>query len=482
MEKLFQKALFCLVIANFIFIPLYPKFPLLNIKETFVAIRIEDLLIGLTLGLGGCYLLISRKWKELINDTLFQIILVFFAITFISLFSGIFLTHTVISWKLGLLHFMRRIELMLLLPIVYFALNSKKKILMILSLLSVVIFLVNLYALGQQYLDWPVISTTNSEFSKGLILRLTPEARVNSSFAGHYDLAVFLAMALVLFSSLFFAFGKKIKTWISMVGLLSLGVLILTAARVSFVACAIGIFLSLIFNKKKKLMGLFLIILLFVLIYPSKLRDRLVSTVTVNILHLGQRYTAQTSDQRLRSMVNIPTLAVKTSSNSASSSTFASPSGQQASDISPGEPIDTTQLGVYRSFSIRLNLEWPRAILGFLKNPLLGTGYSSLIITTTKDRYDAIATDNDFLRSLGEVGILGTFAFGLIIIELLKRLKKGFKSSDKLIKYMSTGLFVVILSFLMNATFIDVFEASKVASLFWMMMGLGLATLSLKND
>src|SRR5205814_2283829 len=45
-----------------------------------------------------------------------------------------------------------------------------------------------------------------------------------------------------------------------------------------------------------------------------------------------------------------------------------------------------------RSTSIRLNVEWPRAVRALTKNPLLGTGYSSI----------TLATDNDYLRALGE--------------------------------------------------------------------------------
>ncbi len=196
------------------------------------------------------------------------------------------------------------------------------------------------------------------------------------------------------------------------------------------------------------------------------------STVTVNLFHQGLRYQGQTEDQRARSKINIPTLAIQTSSKSASTSTFASSSGKVATDITPGEPINTTQLGVYRSFEIRLNLEWPRAITAFEKNPFLGTGYSSL----------DIATDNDFLRSLGEVGLLGTLAFILIFVEAGKRVYKNFKSEDKFTKYFSAGIYSIIIAFLINGTFIDVFEASKVASLFWMLIGLNLAELNFRNE
>ncbi|KKQ78687.1 MAG: Cysteine synthase [Candidatus Daviesbacteria bacterium GW2011_GWF2_38_6] len=150
--------------------------------------------------------------------------------------------------------------------------------------------------------------------------------------------------------------------------------------------------------------------------------------------------------------------------------TSATGSAGIASDITPGEPIDTTQLGVYRSFSIRLNLEWPRAITAFLKNPFLGTGYSSL----------GIATDNDFLRSLGEVGMLGTAVFILIFIEIIKKIVRLLRENDKFLRYFSIGTLSLILAFVINGLFIDVFEASKVASLFWMIVGLNLSVRNFK--
>lgn len=463
--------LLILVIFLFAFIPLYPKFPLINVTGTFVAIRLEDLVIGLTFLLWGIHLILSKQLGVFIEDKLNLALLLFFFIGAISTFSAIFLTHSVVS-HISILHFLRRVEFIMLLPIVASVVNTKRQLIGILIVLALTVFTVNIYALGQQYLDFPVISTTNSEFSKGLILRLTPGARVNSTFAGHYDLAVFLTMSLVVLSALLLAVKKGIKIpIIALVGL-SLLVLIMTAARQSFVAAFIGITLALILSKKKKYILLFLLATLIIVIYPSQLRERFLSTITVNILNLGQRYEGQTEDQQIRSKLNIPTLAVKTSSISAETSIFASSSGSTATDITPGEPIDTTQLGVYRSFQIRLQIEWPRAITAFIKNPFLGTGYSSI----------DIATDNDFLRSLGEVGLLGTLAFILILIEAGKRIHSCFKNDNKFIKFFSIGVFSMLIAFVVNGLFIDVFEASKVASLFWMMLGLNLAVLKFTDN
>ncbi len=470
MSKFLEKILFYLVLFLFVFIPLYPKFPLFNVSGTFVAIRLEDLAIGLTLGLWGIYLVISGNIKVFLKDKLNLAILLFFFVGTVSTFSAIFLTHTVVP-HISILHFLRRVEFVLLLPVVASIIKSRKKLIWMLSFLGLTVVLVNLYALGQVYLDWPVISTGNSEFSKGLILRLTPGARANSTFAGHYDLAVYLVMVISILTAIFFMVGKKLKISLLLLGALSLGVLIMTAARLSFVAAFVGIILSLFFAKKTKFIILILLLAVLILIYPSQLRDRFISTVTVNLFSQGQRYEGQTNDQQVRSKLNIPTLAVKTSSTSGITSTIASSSGQTASDITPGEPVDTTQLGVYRSFQIRFNIEWPRAITAFIKNPLFGTGYSSI----------DIATDNDFLRSLGEVGLLGTLALVLVLTESAKRIFRLLKSENKLARYFSAGILAMLFAYVLNGLFIDVFEASKVASLFWMILGLNLAVLNFKK-
>ncbi len=456
--------LFLFITFIFAFIPLYPKFPLFNVSGTFVAIRLEDILIAIAIFLWGISVILSGNLKALVKDRLNQTILLFFFVAIVSTFSAVFLTHSVVP-HLSFLHFLRRVEFILLLPLVVDVIKKKNQLVTILVVLALTVLAVNLYALGQQYLDFPVISTSNSEFSKGLILRLTPGARVNSTFAGHYDLAVYLTMTITVLTSLFFVLKKRFRLPVIVLGGLSLFVLIMTAARQSFLAAFAGMMLVFILANKKKYIFLFVIATVAILIYPSQLRDRLISTITVNLFQQGSRYQGKTQDQQIRSKLNIPTLAIKTSSQSASTSVFASPSGTIATDITPGEPTDTTQLGVYRSFEIRLNIEWPRAIEAFIKNPLLGTGYSSI----------DIATDNDFLRSLGEAGLLGTLALILVFIEIGKRLFQGFRSESKLVRFFSVGVFSMMIAYLINGLFIDVLEASKVASLLWLMLGLGLA-------
>lgn len=468
---IFDKYFFWAVLFLMAFIPLYPKFPLLNVAGTFVAVRIEDFLIAFVLALWGLRIVVGKKVISTLSEGINKTLLVFFFVGFVSLFSGIFLTKTIIPSSLGILHFLRRIELMMLVPVAASVLNSRKKVIILLTVGLAIAFLVDGYAFGQKYLDWPVISTGNSEFSKGLILQLSPEARVSSTFAGHYDLAVFMVMILSIGSAIFFNIKKMYLRVVSFFTLLiSVVVLVMTAARLSFAAVLLGIAASFLLTGKKWFILLMIIISVAILAYPSNLRERLIATVTVGILQEGDKFVSPNEDQVQESVINIPTLMVATSSTSGSrnitSTDSASSSASTITDIVPGEPTNITDLAVYRSYEIRLKQEWPRAIRAFEKNPLLGTGYSSL----------GLATDNDFLRSIGEVGILGTVAFSLVIIEILKDIWISYRRiKDKLIKYTAAGLLSMIVAFIANGIFIDVFEASKVATLFWLFCGFGLA-------
>lgn len=459
-----ENLLFWLLILLAIFIPLYPKIPLFGVYGTFVAIRAEDILLAIAYIFLGLYLTFNKKLSSLLKEKIFLLMLLFLISGILSVFGGIFLTHTV-SPHLGVLHFLRRVEYMLLLPLAFFAISRRQHLNIFLIVMSVVLFIVNAYAFGQKFFNLPVISTGNSEFAKGQILYLTEGARVNSTFAGHYDLAVFLTMGLAIISSLFFVNRHlTLKLWSSTLGIISFIVLIMTAARLSFIATVLAILSSFWLVGKKIFIFIFIIFIAAVLIYPSQLRDRFISTIKINIQQEGKRYVPQTESQKKRSQLNIPTLSMGATTSAQLNNTFES-SDSAVADIAPGEPVDTTDLGVYRSFAIRINYEWPQAIRAFLKNPLTGTGYSSL----------GLATDNDYLRSLGEVGLLGTISLALVIIEIIRRVVKNYHSNSRLLKFFSAGILSMIIAFLVNGLFIDVFESSKVASLFWMLIGVNLA-------
>jgi hypothetical protein len=121
------------------------------------------------------------------------------------------------------------------------------------------------------------------------------------------------------------------------------------------------------------------------------------------------------------------------------------------------------------SMAIRLDELWPRAVAGFMANPLLGTGYSTLVKKNLGEFTYAESTDNDYLRMLGETGLLGTVAFLLIIYSVFQVAKLAFASSDQTNRIIGVGLMAALAGILVNALYIDVFESSKVAYTIWIL-------------
>lgn len=120
------------------------------------------------------------------------------------------------------------------------------------------------------------------------------------------------------------------------------------------------------------------------------------------------------------------------------------------------------------SFTTRFQGEWPQAIDAFKRNILLGSGYSSV----------GLAVDSSYIRMLGEVGLLGFIAFFVIFIAAWAYIKKTFRFVDSpLLKSFVIGFCAGVFGLFLNATLIDVFEASKIAFYLWLLMGITLGLL-----
>ncbi|KXK12266.1 MAG: hypothetical protein UZ22_OP11002000065 [Microgenomates bacterium OLB23] len=125
------------------------------------------------------------------------------------------------------------------------------------------------------------------------------------------------------------------------------------------------------------------------------------------------------------------------------------------------------------SISTRLQVSWPRALAAFKKNPLLGGGPSSI----------TESSDGDYFRWIGETGALGTVLFLSIIAVVLKGIYAVRNKISEEGRYLIIGLIFGTFGLLINAVLIDVFEASKVAYLFWTLLGVfsGMAMLPEKQ-
>ncbi len=468
-----QKIVFWALIALVVFIPLYPKFPLFNVTGTYVAVRFEDVFFVTVAGLW--FVSILPRIRELIKKPIYQLFILFWVIGGLSVLSGLLLTQTV-TLHLGALHWLRRVEYMLFFVMAATTFRSFEQVKLLLKIFLFVTIFIVFYGFGQEIFKFPVISTTNREFSKGLILFLSPEARVNSTFAGHYDLAFYLTMVLVMLGSMFFTYKKlKTKAIMALTGLSSFVLLGMTATRASFIATLAALSLAFWLNNKKILVALLFVAAVAVVGLVPDLRHRLVATFTVNILGGGgAKY--ELPEGEVPPNLNKLSEASKAALFMVDVVQVSTAGGAEVkkvpSDVAPGEPLNTTELGVYRSFGIRFDVEWPRAINAFYKNPILGTGYSSL----------TIATDNDILRSLGETGILGTLTLVIIFLVIIKKqLMFIFKSSGAEHAFV-VGVFCSLLAMMATSVLFDVLEASKIATLLWFLLGVSWFVIERQKD
>lgn len=412
-------------------IPLYPKFPLLGVSGTFVAVRLEDFVVALSFFMLGLYLLVSGFKK--LNTPISRAILLYWLIGAVAAFSGIFLTKTT-GFNLGLLHYLRRVEYMSLFFVGVHFLSNQTQLKYLIRIIIVVTLFISLYGIGQMFWKFPVISTNNSEFSKGLALQLGPGARINSTFAGHYDLAAFTAFPLLLLLALLPM--SKHKPVLLLIWLMTYWVLLMSASRVTFVSFFISAaVLVLVIRRRWWFFPLGIFALAGILISPQ----------------LRGRYWEFFKNHFLVSPVSV-----------VYAQGLPSTPSSQAVDTVP-EALQPSAVSEDRSLNIRLNVEWPRSLRAFAKNPLTGSGYSSV----------GLAVDNEYLRILAETGILGLLAFGLIFIRYFKtaiQVLLNYQPSIPTAFVVAVSCFILSLG--LGGVFIDVFAASKIALFTWLLVGL----------
>lgn len=414
-------------------IPLYPKFPLVGVGGTFVAIRLEDLMLAAIYLIWIVWAVRHRIWRTLTPTQ--RSILIYLLIGAISIFSAVFLTKTA-TLNLGVLHALRRVEYMGLFFVAYSWLSNVRKLGFFLRCFLLVSTIVALYGLGQQFFGFPVISTNNSEFSKGLALELGPGARINSTFAGHYDLAAFSIFPLMLILGLIIS-RAKYRVALSVIGLLSYWAMLLSASRVSFAALfASAILLVFLLRKFKWLPAIVLLAIIGIVGTPQligRYRELIVN-------HLSESFV---------------------------------PRAYAAVEDELPDALKPPAVAEDRSLNIRLKASWPRAIRAFRKNPLLGTGFSSI----------GLASDNDYLRMIAETGALGFVAFAGIIWRFNKAIwPTVIKPKNETASIFVVTIFCSLIGLLLTAIFIDVFEASKIAIMTWLLLGLAEKAVQLKSE
>lgn len=534
-----------LIVAGFLlaFIPLYPKIPLFSpIEEYVVRVRLEDLAVAIGLLL-TLIQVVRRKAK--FHKTMFVLMGIYALIAVASMLSSIFLIEMIpLQFKhiaKTLLHFFRYLEYFSVFFITYAAVKRKRDVYWLIGVTAATVLAIAVYGYMQKFFYWPVYSTMNREFSKGIRLVLTEFARIQSTFAGHYDMAAYLVITLAVLLSVALAAIRKRTKWLLLI-IFALGfwLMVMSASRIPFAASLLGIAVvilgqawvkpslrtkALAFVQYSATFALFLVFMLYY--FGQDMLNRMSNLISTGdnpivISDVIDDFLAPLpipqSDQLIAWLPKSakPPVAAEPAPDleEAIAAQVATINDQMPVPkptgivVQPAKPRDvfvdipepivqetvqedgSTKLTVINrprvysdcalkhelSLCIRLESLWPWALQSFYTNPLLGTGYATLNKQYVEEFTFVDGTDNNYLRTLGETGILGFLSFygivGYAVVTTasnLRRAQHGFYQAVLL------GYVAGTLGLLINAVYIDVFAASKVAYAFWMMTGIVLA-------
>lgn len=490
-----QHILKILVIGFIFIIPLYPKLPLQMINYTYVALRLEDLyvaLVGLVFGIQFLRRKVTLPPKKFV--WLFGI---YWALVFASYLWGYSVQETIAVNHLGLLHSLRRVEYMLIFFVVFTTIKSKEDFFTYMKLVFSTLAIVSVYGIGQKFMGWPAVQTMNPEYAKGYILILDSWARISSTFAGHYDLSAYLLLLIPIILGFYMHSNKKIYLGVF---LLALATLILAGSRASYLSYIGAVLLFLLYTRKWKLLLLVIIATAVLTPLSDNLTERLSRTFQETKIFVDPNtgeaiipgeskpdelprgnFGANVDKDKLSSKKNVEvdekTEKLAKEQIRKSIVTEAKKKGQQLTEEQIralveqtfGEQVAISKYLIDISLSTRFQVAWPRAVNAFLRNPLLGLGPSSL----------GEATDGDYFRWIGETGLLGTLAFLAIFFQIVKTIWSNLSKMVKENQYLFLGFLFGFLGLFVNASYIDVFEASKVAYTFWLLSGIFIAAVPL---
>lgn len=519
-----QHLLFYASLFLLIFIPLYPKIPLFEaIPGYIVRVRLEDIFVGLV-----TLFYLIQVWRKKVSwkNPLAKWIFAYIAVAFLSIISGLFIIRTIpletIHFAKSFLHLLRYIEYFALLFILYSSIKSEKDLKLVIDTLALTMLLVIIYGYGQKYRYWPVFSTMNREFSKGMVLYLTEHARVQSTFAGHYDLAAFLVLLLPIFYVLGIKSEKRVgRIVFKILHLLGLWLLVVSASRTSFAAYLLAILFAIIFlawqeqTLLKRLWAILrrgisfsVLILLMILLFGGDMQDRFLQllraypeayTVYEDSVEFSEKQISLLEERfeniasRTKDRGNPPDNGIAVDENIITR-TDEQPVSTRPVDVYEDIPDKVLEedadgkivvvekertwspnaMKYGLSLAIRLDELWPNAIHGFMTNPVVGSAYGTLNKKEFYQFTEAESTDNNFLRTLGETGLLGFITFYGIFWVIFYQIKQNKKASPWL-KNLNLAFMAATIGLLANALYIDVFASSKVAFTYWALTGAILA-------
>ena len=406
---------------------IFPKINIISVSGSTAGIRIEDLLIAIFVVL---YIVSNTKngkikirSKKTYN--IFKIFAIYIFICIISSVWGIYKGW--IRPVLALLFLIRKIEYFCMIFVGYdYWLRTKdeNKINKIMDWCVLFHFIISLLQLAG------VIGS----FNKGEMLSKLTQGRVSSTFNGAYEFSGFLLLFLPFYLYKLINLKENVLKNLIYV-LITLFCIYISESRTSLAIAFIIILLILLkvaSKNTKKILVRFLLstsIIVLIIVAFNWNKIDLKRFDTVNIKGVKNVFIISWKNKNFERYNKY---------------------GNWFGNVKySGTEIE--KAGMDPSLYTRVS-HWMQMIDGWLKTPIIGLGVS----------ISESAADGNYVRILAESGILGLIAWIYLLLSIRKNINKT----------QNPEILYSLLSIILGALLIDIFEASKIMMTFWFMIGL----------
>jgi hypothetical protein len=391
----------------------------LSVTGSSISVRVEDVLFAMVIFFMVLSALIKRESFKM--DPFKRNIFLFVLVSFISLLAGI-LQGSIEVQPAPILFFLRRIEYLSLFFVAYL-ITDGKSIGIIKRTMTPAFMAVALVAAVQ-------MMGIMGGFYHGQYVGVV-SGRIFSAFSTAGELAAYIAI-IFTFSVLGILDEKPFRKiiWLVIAGL-QIFVLFLSVTRIELLSIPFGLAVMAIMKGKVK-QTLALIIILAVLaglMMPSSLKDR---------------FSIIFKQETIETITDAAT-------------------GIKRVDINNTLAMQQLMPSDYDLSALTRLYFWINAFDVFKTYPVFGAGQSAL----------GDVVDNNYLRVLGENGLVGFAVFIMLIYHIWKNCVKVYNNEAMSKEFRDYALFVLVMlaNMLIIALMADVFEMSKIAFLFWLLVG-----------
>ena len=339
----------------------------------------------------------------------------FCVLTFLSFLFGLLFLKTVPSTKIGFLFWLRGPEYFAATYLCLLGVNTRNRYRRVMTAFLLFVVLVGVYGMLQEFSLVPIFDAMhiNDEIVSIRFFPAFGQDRLYSTFAGPPDFAEFYLIAAPILVALFVLMVSKLAKWtLAAVLALSLFCFYLTYARGPLVALVVVLGVCLWLLGKHRL-G---VLLGPICILPALLFGGFIERIS------------------------------------------------WARD----DPFGDLSVG------FRLMGGWASALSAVARSPLLGTGPASLTtMGSASHTLEGVGVDGLYFMLSGMWGVLGLGCFLFLISKAIGYQRECVRTSrNQIQRALAIGLLAGTIGLLINGVVVDSFFMSKIAFLYWFLMGL----------